>query len=192
MNEINAIQLAQQALTIAERELSDAVARARTAGHSWATIGEALNISRQAAFKRFGSTTNPFTGETMTPRTTTELPHLAETFIRHIAAGEETPTMDMMHKGVHKDLPWTKIADVWTDILTDIGALENITDSVVTGVRGTRESAHELGEQTLGTTVVISTLNHEAGELMSRVAFDRDHTIVGLLFLPMGTTEFPF
>lgn len=38
----------------ADDAIRDAVARARTEGHSWATIGAVLGVSRQAALKRFG------------------------------------------------------------------------------------------------------------------------------------------
>ena len=37
----------------AERDLSEAVTRARAAGSSWASIGRALRISGQAAHKRY-------------------------------------------------------------------------------------------------------------------------------------------
>ena len=56
-----------QSISLAEHELEDAVAQARAAGHSWAEVGKALNVSRQAAFKRFGTVRNPFTGETHGP-----------------------------------------------------------------------------------------------------------------------------
>lgn len=49
----------------AGRLLSDAVAGARHAGHSWAAIGSVLEISRQAAQQRFSPTTDP--SEATTP-----------------------------------------------------------------------------------------------------------------------------
>ena len=51
MDPLTTIRHRLQAKNIAEQELEDAVAQARAAGHSWAEIGNALNISRQAAFK---------------------------------------------------------------------------------------------------------------------------------------------
>jgi len=41
----------------AEQELRDAVQAARGAGDSWTVIGAALDTTRQAAFQRFGKTT---------------------------------------------------------------------------------------------------------------------------------------
>lgn len=44
---------ARKRLVEAEQQLHDAVLAARTAGDSWATIGLALDTTRQAAFQRF-------------------------------------------------------------------------------------------------------------------------------------------
>jgi hypothetical protein len=46
---------ARSNLSVAERELRDAVRSAREAGDSWTIIGAALDVSGQAAQQRFGS-----------------------------------------------------------------------------------------------------------------------------------------
>jgi hypothetical protein len=48
------ISAAADAVSAAQDELRAAVAAARQAGDTWAMIGVALGISRQAAFQRFG------------------------------------------------------------------------------------------------------------------------------------------
>lgn len=48
------IAAAATALANAEAELNTAVAEARAAGDTWAMVGTALGISRQAAYQRFG------------------------------------------------------------------------------------------------------------------------------------------
>ena len=50
---------ANEALDAAHAELRDAVNTAREAGDSWAIIGLALGISRQAAQQRFSATVPP-------------------------------------------------------------------------------------------------------------------------------------
>jgi len=195
VDEISHIQHAHQAVTIAEQQLIDAVAQARASGHSWADIGAALNISRQAAFKRFATVSNPFTGETLKPQAVQDLPTLAEKFLQHIARDEEAEAKAMMHSTTRRELPWSEIAEVWTRVLTEIGELEGFEDSVVTTVRGTRDESSLLGkisEKILGTAVVVTTLKHEAGEVMGRVAFDRDQNVIGILILPVDATEFVF
>jgi hypothetical protein len=49
-----AIIAANQALADAEGDLRQAVADARAAGDSWAVVGAALGVSKQAAQQRFG------------------------------------------------------------------------------------------------------------------------------------------
>lgn len=131
----------------------------------------------------------------MTPRDTTTIPTIAEKFIRHIAAGEEAQTMAMLHKRFHKDLPWPEIMSVWNSVITEIGELEGFSDTVVTTVKGdrTKESLlTKLYTKIIGTCVVVTTLEHEAGELMARVAIDRDGYVVGILLLPTDVTEYAF
>lgn len=38
-----------------EQQLVQAVSEAKSAGHSWSEIGEALGVSRQAAWERFNN-----------------------------------------------------------------------------------------------------------------------------------------
>lgn len=45
---------AREAVEQADAELRDAVAQARADGDSWAAIGAALGVTRQAAYQRFG------------------------------------------------------------------------------------------------------------------------------------------
>lgn len=51
--ELEAVFVAAAGLTQADEDLHAAVARARTAGASWAAIGRTLHVSRQAAWERF-------------------------------------------------------------------------------------------------------------------------------------------
>ena len=195
MDPLTNIRHTLQAVSLAEHELEDAVSQARDAGHSWADIGQALNVSRQAAFKRFGAVRNPFTGETMAPVSTDKLPEISDKLIRHIAKGEEAETIEMLDPHVREDLPWSVIVDVWTSILTDFGELQEITDQTIVPIKGDRNAAPEseaLSAKSTGTSVVVSTLNHEADELMSRIAVSREGTVVGVLFLTPDATDYPF
>lgn len=51
------ISAANEALDAAQAELRAAVTKAREAGDTWAMIGTALGITRQAAYQRFGTVT---------------------------------------------------------------------------------------------------------------------------------------
>ena len=48
------IRAARAKVAQAEAELAEAVAGARAAGDSWTIIGAALEVTRQAAYQRFG------------------------------------------------------------------------------------------------------------------------------------------
>ena len=51
---VRRIAAAAKVLADADTELTAAVIEARKAGDSWAMVGTALGVSRQAAFQRFG------------------------------------------------------------------------------------------------------------------------------------------
>jgi hypothetical protein len=57
--EISHIIKANQDVKFAELRLRHRVAKARSAGHSWASIGFALGVTRQAAQQRFGMDGSP-------------------------------------------------------------------------------------------------------------------------------------
>ncbi len=131
----------------------------------------------------------------MAPVSTDKLPEISDALIRHISKGEEAETIEMLDPHVRDDLPWSVIVDVWTSILTDFGELQEITDQTIVPIKGDRNAAptsEALSAKSTGTSVVVSTLNHEAGELMSRVAVSREGTVVGVLFLTPDATDYPF
>lgn len=189
------IRDAQQAIEHAHKQLDDAVADARESGSTWAEIGAALGMSRQAAFKRFGRPKNPTTGAVMAARSTDHLPELAEQFFTLVSKGDETGVMGMLHHRVRKELPWSDIIDLWTQVVTELGELEGFSDTFVTTPKGTRPEGGILGKiggKILGYAVAVTTVNFEAGEMMGRVAFDNDDAIVGILILPTDAEEFSF
>lgn len=49
------LSVAATAFDAARRSLADEVERARQAGASWSEIGQALGMTRQGAFQRFGA-----------------------------------------------------------------------------------------------------------------------------------------
>lgn len=188
---------ALNALQDAEQNLANAVAAERALGKSWADIGRRLGITRQAAFKRFGTTTNILTGEQMTPRNLNEPKRLTEQFFTHVSRGEEELAMGMIHPTARKELPWTDIAEVWNQCLTEFGSLESITKTYVTypgGISPLNELSEMSDGKLLGIAVGVTALRQEAGEVMGRVAFDQDNAIVGVLYLPTDTkaADLPF
>lgn len=60
---LDLVVLTQRASAETDALLRSAIAAARSAGHSWASVGEALGISKQAAQQRFGDAAMPAAGE---------------------------------------------------------------------------------------------------------------------------------
>ncbi len=191
------LQNALDAVKAAEATLEAAVAAERAIGKSWADIGLRLGVTRQAAFKRFGKVTDILTGETMTARNVDHLKDSAEAFLTYVANGNEELAMGMIHPTVRKELPWETISETWNRCLTEFGTLEGFSGTFVTYPGGASAvDAHAPMDEAklLGISVVSTTLIQEAGELMARVAFDKDDAIVGILYLPVDTApeSFPF
>lgn len=57
-----AVEAAVDRLRAAEAELTDAVAEARSKGHSWGELGRSIGVSRQAAQQRFSQTSRDLGG----------------------------------------------------------------------------------------------------------------------------------
>jgi len=60
---LDLVSLTQRANSETDALLRSAIAAARSAGHSWTAVGEALGISKQAAQQRFGAVTTVAAGE---------------------------------------------------------------------------------------------------------------------------------
>ena len=186
---------AQQAIEDAHQQLQDAVLEARANGSTWADIGQVLGFSRQAAFKRFGKPVMPTTGETMSQRSVDQYPDLAQRFFTNVANGNEEATMSMLHHRVREELSWDVLSSVWAQALSEQGELEGFENTFVTAPKGTSPEAgllQKLSRKMLGVAVVVTTIKQEAGELQGRVAFDNDDAIVGVYYLPVGSTDFQF
>lgn len=118
------------------------------------------------------------------PRQVTHLKELAQQFFTLVSEGNKNLAMGMMHPSVRKELPWEEVSRVWQTCLEEAGALESFSETFITHPQGT--SPVELADTTekiLGTAVVVTTLEQEAGSTTGRIAFDRDDLIVGILYL---------
>ena len=182
---------AQEEIDKAKAQLHAAVQQARAAGRTWADIGEVLGISRQAAFKRFGEVINPADGQRITgvPVSMTAIQQLTEKVFDLIAQAQYKELERLMHPEVRKDLPASLIAETWASVLAEVGAKESYSDTHVVLPGGER-----LDEDTnmLGNVVGVTTIHHEAGEMMGRVAVDEQQRVVGILIVTPDYEPLPF
>lgn len=188
---MEAIKEAQQALDRAKDQLRLAVQEARNRGHTWAAIGEALGMSRQAAFKRFGEVTNPVDGRKITgaPMSIDQVRRTTEQVFDLISAGAYDELEQLIHPEVRKDLPASLIAETWARVLTEVGAKESYVDTHVVLPAGERIDEDD---QIMGIVVGVTTLSCEAGEMMGRVAVDDQLRVVGLLIVTPDYSPVPF
>lgn len=113
--------------------------------------------------------------------------HLKETaqrFLTLVSEGQEDLAMAMLNPTVRDELNWDVISQVWQSCLEEAGTLESFSDTFITHPQGTTPIAPTgEPEKILGTAVVVTTLEQEAGSTTGRIAFDRDDLITGILYL---------
>jgi hypothetical protein len=193
-NPLDDVAKAQCDVEHSQTRLHDAVDAARSAGITWAQIGTTLNMTRQAAFKRFGKPKDPATGATMQPLPATTVKAITESTFSNIAAGDESATMSALHP--EAGLAWDDIISVWKSCVGEQGDLQGFGETrvVAPGEGGPNEVSEAWKQDValLGVSVGVTTLRQEAGELMGRVAVDPQGRVTGILVLPIDATEFPF
>ncbi|MEV0388058.1 DUF3887 domain-containing protein [Nonomuraea sp. NPDC050643] len=150
------------------------VQQARQNGATWQVIGDALGVSRQAAFQRYGKPIDPRTGE---PMNTTPLPGVAElaaSVIEGLASGQWTRVTEQFDPSMRDGLSEDALAAAWAQIVGLSGAFEGHGEPEVT----------RAGDVTITNT----PLALEAGDYTVRIAFRDDRTIAGLHILERQTS----
>lgn len=184
------VAAAQVRLEQARTQLHDAVTRARAHGHTWAQIGEVLGMTRQAAFKRFGSPRDPRTGENMSaPTTTDDLLESTERIFRLIDAGDYEALRSMMSTDTAAVLTREVILGTWAEAVAETGNLIGCRDTGLELPDGTSISP---GEAVHGSLIGYTMIDCEAGQWMGRVAYAPDRQVVGLLIVPPDHEDLPF
>ncbi|WP_349427838.1 DUF3887 domain-containing protein [Microbacterium sp. LWS13-1.2] len=150
------------------------VQQAREAGATWQTIGDALGVSRQAAFQRYGKPVDPRTGEPMNTTPLSEATELARTVIHDLASGRWELVTERFDPAMRENLSEDALAAAWAQIVGSSGAFESQGDPVVT----------RAGD----VTVTNTPLSMEAGDYTARIAFRDDQTIAGLHILQEQTS----
>jgi hypothetical protein len=145
------------------------VQQARERGATWQTIGDALGVSRQAAFQRYGKPIDPRTGEPMNTTPLDDAAQLARSVVDDLAAGRWERVTERFDPTMRDGLSEDALAAAWAQIVGTSGAFEGQDDPVVT-------RAGDL-------TVTNTPLSMEAGDYTARIAFRDDRTIAGLHIL---------
>lgn len=172
--------------------LHAAVAAARAAGNSWQLIGDALGVSRQAAFKRFGTAAQEAGGTTMS-QPILNLAERTEQVFRLLSKGDYAAVKAMMTFTCARALTKKKVMGVWDGVIDATGALESLSDTVVQTADGGNIVLQQINQYLGGGLVGQTQLNHEAGEWIGRVSYNGAGKISGLLIVhPMQAHNLPF
>ncbi|WP_243788336.1 DUF3887 domain-containing protein [Saccharopolyspora gloriosae] len=150
------------------------VQQARQNGATWQVVGDALGVSRQAAFQRYGKPTDPRTGEPMNTTPLPEAAELAASAIRDLAAGRWSSVAERFDQTMREGLSEDALAAAWAQIVGLAGAFEQHGEPEVT----------RAGDVTVTNTPIAL----EAGDYTARIAFRDDRTIAGLHILEGRTS----
>jgi len=172
---------------LADRRLHELVGEARRAGTSWQAIGEALGVSRQAAFKRFGADDTPDAAAAsvdLMERTT----HVFEL----LAADDYAGVRELMSYSCARVLTKRRLMGTWRQVVDATGRLRACRNPIVQTPDGRTSLERFVNRHLAQGAVVQTTLEHERGEWMGRVAYNGTGAIVGILIAPPGASELPF
>jgi hypothetical protein len=148
------------------------VRRARTEGRTWAEIGQVLNVSRQAAFQRFGSGQEPDRGdESMQP-----IPD---------AGAKAIKVLELLLAR-----NWDGLWPTFDKRVTELASIE-VFKSTLDTAKATYGEFVAFGTPTAKVigdyTVVDVPIGLEKGDGIGKVSFNADEQVAGLYLLPADT-----
>ncbi|PJJ63522.1 hypothetical protein [Compostimonas suwonensis] len=182
------IRCADELAKRSQTRLHELVAAARGRGVSWQSIGEGLGVSRQATFKRF----NGHMPEGNETRSAIDLIERATDVFRSLEAGDFEAIRVRMTYTCSRVLTKRKLLTVWEEVTTASGRLQACVDSTVQTPDGRSTLEKAANRHLLGGAVVQTTLQHDAGEWIGRVAFNGSGRITGILIAPIASQNLPF
>lgn len=159
--------------TAAEGVVRAVVQQARQNGATWQAIGDALGVSRQAAFQRYGKPIDPRTGKAMNNTPLPGTAELATSVIEDLAAGHWARVTEQFDPTMRDGLSEDALAAAWAQIVGLTGAYEG---------RGEPEVA-----RADEVTVTNTRISFEAGDYTARITFRDDRSIAGLHILEKQT-----
>jgi hypothetical protein len=145
------------------------VRRARNEGHTWAEIGDVLNVTRQAAFQRFGGGQTPTQGDEPLQ-----------------------PIADAGPKAIHilelvLARRWDELWATFDERVTRLASVE-VFESTLTTVESTYGDFVAFGTPACSVTgdytVVDVPMAMERGDGIGKVSFNADEQVAGLYLLP--------
>lgn len=168
--------------------LQELVTTARSHDVSWQEIGGALGVSRQAAFKRFGTKGE---GE-IVGASVTDLSNRTSEVFAYLDAGDYEAVRAHMTYACGRALTKRKLMSVWDQVQSETGRLDACVNATVQTADGSTPLS-KFANRYLSTGAIVQvTLQQEAGEWVGRVAYNGSGKITGILIAPPGSRDLPF
>ena len=146
------------------------VREARSQANSWAAIGYALQVSRQAAFQRFASRIGESTDASN--ETLIDAPTRALEALRQFLAGDFEELRVAFDQRMKEACSVSLLDSVRSQLAAELGQVSNLGDPTVT--------------PRSGYSVVDVPITYEKGRRKGRVAFDPEARIAGFFVLLEG------
>lgn len=192
-NAVKAVELGIKIEQTAQAHLESSVAVARVRGVSWQDIGNAFGITRQAAFKRFGTASTTDIGEETMGNPLIDLTSRTEDIFMHLSKGDYSSVKSLMTFTCSRLLTKKRVMSVWDQVVADSGAFESCSNTIIQTADGTNVVAQKLNQYLGGGLTGQTQINHEAGEWLGRVAYNGAGKVTGILIVhPMQASNLPF
>lgn len=163
------IAAAVEVKSTADSALAAAIRAARAHGATWQLVGDALGITRQAAFQRFGRPTDPRTGEPMDTQPFPNAPERARGVFADLQSGRWDAVTTHFDETMLEKLDDNALSTMWARLVARFGELESIGSA-------SPQRAADL-------TVTDVALSFEAAEMVGRVSSRENGEVAGLFIL---------
>lgn len=187
-DELEIIRLADELVGRSDECLRQAVATARSRGVSWQAVGDALGVSRQAAFKRFDRREERAAPDTYG----VDLLQRTNRVFESLDADAYEDVRSLMTYACARALTKRRLMSAWAATRTSTGRLRTIGDSLVLTPEGVTVVGRFLNRHLSTGAIVQVTLIHEEGEWIGRVAYNGSGRITGILIAPPGARDLAF
>ncbi|MGP5581684.1 hypothetical protein ACTXOF_14315 [Glutamicibacter arilaitensis] len=190
---LNAVEIGNQIERAARAHLEESVAVARARGVSWQDIGTTFGITRQAAFKRFGTVSAAMPDEGNVGNPIIDLTSRTEEVFEYLSKADYGSVKSMMTFTCSRALTKKNVMGVWDQVVADSGGFKSCSNTTIQTADGRNVLAQKLNQFLAGGLIVQTRLNHEAGEWIGRVAYNGAGKITGIIIVhPLQTGNLPF
>lgn len=191
--QLKAIALLDEQLEETQAQLVRAIAQAKTDGFSWAQIGGALHITRQAAAQKYGNLIKEYLEMDFSQELHQLLDGKSRQLIDGLSAQDYDAVRSLMSFTTAAFLTKGKLAKVWNEVLTANGDFLQISRLDIQQGRPEKFNLFAVKLEVPGVFAVAEfELQHEKGHTIGQIAFNRNSRVVGLVLYLDGDVELPW